>query len=108
MAQQGPDTQEAEPHGSLGSVSGCRPGITLYMLGDTKMDFCCVISQAAYPPLRALSKWGPGSVSAVVQAAAVSVLQGSQSGCKSLTEVGLSSLIGNNLFESFFIKIQME
>lgn len=45
MAQQGPDTQEAEPHGSLGSISGCRPGITLYMLGDTKMDFCCVISR---------------------------------------------------------------
>lgn len=51
---------------------------------------------------------GPGPVSAVVQAAAMSVLQGSQLGCKSLTRHGLSSLLGNDLFESFFITIQIE
>lgn len=111
-AQQGPDTQEATagkqiPTVYLALYQGRGRGVTLSRLGDTKPDLLSNFD-AAYPRLRALCKWSPRPVSAVVRAAAVSVLQGSQLGCKSLTEHELSSLIGNNLFEFFFIKIQME
>lgn len=111
-AQQEPDTQEtngrkADPQSTQCCVR-CKsqgwldPGLDVQRWPFAVQSWCCPMGFSE------LCIWGPGPAPAVAQAAAVTVLQGSQSGYKSLTEHGLSSLIGNNLFESFFIKIQME
>lgn len=87
---------------------------------STKVGFCSVLSPCAtgvetaiWMRLGTLEACGELALSPVCPRAShrgrlTTILQGSQLGYKFLTAQGLSSLIGNNLFESFFIKIQME
>lgn len=90
-AQPWPGTQEAigrqaDPHSLFRSVSGCGPGVGNSVYASRYKDGLLLCKcNASCPRPRALCKWGPGPVSALLQSAALSVLQGSQLGCKSLT-----------------------